>query len=68
MNLSKLWGIVKDGKPGTLRFMELQRVKHDLMTEQQQQLYNEHKYVKVNTIYLINIYFIYKDCFKFYNS
>ena len=32
------------------------------MTEQQQ-LYNEHKYAKVNTTYLINIYFIYKDCF-----
>ena len=65
MNFSKLCGIVKDGKPGTLQFMELQTVRHDLMTEQQQQLYNEHKYVKVNTIYLINIYFIYKDCFKF---
>ena len=31
------------------------------MTEQQQ-LYNEHKYAKVNATYL-NIYFIYKNCF-----
>ena len=36
MNLSKLWDIVKEtGKPGTLQSMS-QRVRHDLVTEQQQ--------------------------------
>ena len=29
MNLSKLWEIVKDGKPGVLQSMGLQRVRHD---------------------------------------
>ena len=28
MNLSKLWEIVKDGKPGMLHSMGLQRVRH----------------------------------------
>ena len=37
MNLSKLWEIVKDRKPGMLLSMGLQRVGHDLVTEQQQQ-------------------------------
>ena len=32
MNLSKLW----DGEPGMLQFMGFQRVRHDLVTEQQQ--------------------------------
>ena len=34
MNLSKLWEIVKEGKPGELQFMGSQGVRHDLMTEQ----------------------------------
>ena len=34
MSLSKLW---KTGKPGMLQSKELQRVRHDLATEQQQQ-------------------------------
>ena len=34
MSLSKLWEIVKDGKPGVLQFMGLQRVREDLVTEQ----------------------------------
>ena len=34
LNLSKLWEIVKDRKPGVLQFMGLQRVGHDLVTEQ----------------------------------
>ena len=38
MSLSKLWEIVKDRKPGMLQFMGSQRVRHDLATEQQQQL------------------------------
>ena len=36
MSLSKLQEIVKDRKPGVLQFMESQRVRHDLATEQQQ--------------------------------
>ena len=34
MNLSKFQEIVKDRKPGMLQSMELQRVRHDLETEQ----------------------------------
>ena len=30
MNLSKLWQIVKDRKPGVLQFVGLQRVRYDL--------------------------------------
>ena len=36
MNLNKLQEIVKDRGAGTLQFMGLQRVGHDLVTEQQQ--------------------------------
>ena len=36
VNLSKLWQKVK-GQPGMLQFMGLQRVGHDLVTEQRQQ-------------------------------
>ena len=36
--LSKLWETVKDRKPGMLQSVELQRVGHDLATEQQQTL------------------------------
>ena len=35
MSLSKLWVIVKTGKPGKLQSMGSQRVGHDLATEQQ---------------------------------
>ena len=35
MNLGKLQEIVKAGKPGKLQFMGSQRVRHDLVTEQQ---------------------------------
>ena len=38
MNLSKLWEIVKDRKPGVLQFMGLQRAGHDLATEQKHTL------------------------------
>ena len=38
MNLSKLWEIAKRRKTGMLQSMGLQRVGHDLATEQQQQL------------------------------
>ena len=37
MNLSELKKIVKDRKPGVLQFMGLQRVEHNLATEQQQE-------------------------------
>ena len=39
MNLSKLWETVKDRKPGMLQSMGLQRVGHDFVTEQEQQIY-----------------------------
>ena len=38
MNLGKHWEMVRDGRPGVLQSMELQRVEHDWVTEQQQQL------------------------------
>ena len=41
MRLSRLKEIVRTGKPGMLQFMGLQKVGHDLGTEQQQlHLYN----------------------------
>ena len=36
MSFSKLWEMVKDGKPGVLQFMSSQRVRHDWATELQQ--------------------------------
>ena len=36
MNLSKLWEMVKDGEPGVLQSMGLQRVRHNWVTKQQQ--------------------------------
>ena len=38
MNLSKFGDTVKDGEPGALQSMGLQRVLQDLVTEQQQAL------------------------------
>ena len=35
MSLSKLWDLVMTGKAGVLQSMELQRVRHNLATEQQ---------------------------------
>ena len=37
MNLSKLQKMVRDGEPGELQSMGLQKVGHNLVTEQQQQ-------------------------------
>ena len=42
MSLSKLWEIVKDKKTGALHSMGLQRVRHDLVTEQLQQQQKVH--------------------------
>ena len=39
VNLSKLWEIVRDGKPGLLQSMGAQRVRHDSVTGQQQENY-----------------------------
>ena len=39
VSLSKLWEIVKEGKPGVLQSMGLQRVRHDLEL-------NNNKYIK----------------------
>ena len=36
MSLSKLWELVMDRGPGMLQSMGLQRVRHNLTTEQQQ--------------------------------
>ena len=38
MSLSKLREMVKDRETGMLQFVELQRVRHDLVTEQQQHM------------------------------
>ena len=38
MSLGKHMEIVKDGKPGVRQFMGSQRVRHDLASEQQQQI------------------------------
>ena len=37
VNLGKLWEMVKDGSPGELQSMALQRVGHNWVTEQQQE-------------------------------
>ena len=39
VNSSKLWEIVRDGKPGLQQSMGAQRVGHDSVAEQQQQNY-----------------------------
>ena len=36
MNLSELQEMMKTGEPGMLQSMRLQRIRHDLVTEQQQ--------------------------------
>ena len=38
MSLSKLWELVRTGKPGVLQSMGSQRVGHDLETQQQQHI------------------------------
>ena len=40
MSLCKLWERVKDRKPGVLQSMGLQRVQHDLGTEQQEEVFH----------------------------
>ena len=35
-SLSKRWEIVKDRKPGMMKFMGFQKAGHDLVTERQQ--------------------------------
>ena len=51
MSLSKLWEMVKDREACVLQSMELQRVRHDWATEQQQQIlfkvtqFNNNKYM-----------------------
>ena len=46
MNLSKLQETVKDREPGVMQFMGLQRVVHDLVTEQQQQKVRKRKAIE----------------------
>ena len=43
MNLSKLQERAKDREPGVMQFMGLQRVVHDLVTEQKQQKVRKRK-------------------------
>ena len=38
-SLSKLWEMVKDREPGVLQTIGSQRVRHDLVPEQQQQIH-----------------------------
>ena len=38
-SLSKLWEMVKDREPGVLHTIGSQRVRHDLVPEQQQQIH-----------------------------
>ena len=38
MNLSKLWEVVKDGGPGMMKFIGSQRVRHNSVTTQEQQM------------------------------
>ena len=46
MSLSKLREIVKDREPGVPLFMEPQRVRHNLATEQQHNNVNFHNYLR----------------------
>ena len=41
MNLSKLWETVKDREAWSFESMGLQRIGHNLATEQQQHIFNE---------------------------
>ena len=41
MSLSKLWEMVKDREAWLLQLTGSQRVRHDLVTKQQQQLFKE---------------------------
>ena len=49
MNLSKLWEIVKERKPGMLQSMGWQRVRHALVTEQQQKPLYPAQYLSIHT-------------------
>ena len=48
MDLSKLWELVQDREAGVLQFMGLQRVRHNLATEQQQNsnCYETHRFIQ----------------------
>ena len=39
VSLSKLWEMVQDREPGVLQSMGSQRIRHDLVAEQQQQIH-----------------------------
>ena len=45
MNLNKLWEILRTGEPGILKSMRLQRVRHDLVTEQQQEKHGKPMFI-----------------------
>ena len=51
MSLSKLWEVVKDGEPAVLQSMGSQRVRHHLVSEQQQRrtLFQPHGFVPKNS-------------------
>ena len=57
MSLSKLQKMVKAGMPSMLQSMGSQRVRHDLVTEQQQYVY-EHTHMHT----YIHVYFFWLDC------
>ena len=57
MSLSKLRKIVKAGKPSVLQSMGSQRIRHNLVTEQQQ-----YAYERTHMLTYIHIYFFWLDC------
>ena len=50
MNLCRLWGTVKEGEPGVLQPMGSERVRHDLVTEEQQHTFS--RCVSFKNLYL----------------
>ena len=59
-SLSKLWEIVKDREPGVLQSMGLQRVGHNLATEQEEEpalLHREFYSIFYNDVYGKRIFF-----------
>ena len=61
MSLSKLQEIAKDRKPGVLQSIESQRVGHDLVTQQQQQLYSLSCKIIINNNNSLEIVTIFRD-------
>ena len=69
MSLSRLWEIVEDRKPGVLQSMGLQRVRHNLATEQEQryQIEPQH-FFAIWMNYLIFFFIFNTEIFHLANS